>query len=267
MRIGMVVFGTLMLLAVYSQSAQTRQTPSRSQQEDGRVPFTQAVQELAQKFSVKIVVDPALTMRVRPSTAESLEKALDELVSQVSGAVWRKVYTNKVLGAELRDDQILSATRAMLTIDLGGVVVVDPRANTFNFYGSNYPVSEGFEQSLEQMQPVFNTKPVYVVLSLRAPSTTQNLRGTFQEQYAQLQRQMIDLLMRMSPEERRFALQQGFYAWMNASPELRNQLIFEGMRLSFEYWQSLPPEQQREMIEMGRRWFEQWFQGNGGSYE
>ncbi len=267
MRIWMVAFSILVFLTAYSQSGQAARAQSSSQQEDGRVPFTQAVQELAQKFSTRIVVDPALTARVRPSTADSVEKALEELVNQVSGAVWRKVYTNKVLGAEPKDDQILSATRAVLTIELGGVVVVDPRANTFNFYASNYPVTAGLEQNLEQMQPVFSAKPVYVVLNPRAPTSIQNLRGMPQEQYAQMQQMMMDLLSRMSPEERRAAIQQGFYAWMNAAPELRNQIIFEGMRLSFEYWQSLSPDQQREMLEMGRRWFEQQFQGGGGPIE
>jgi ABC-type transporter MlaC component len=37
------------------------------------------------------------------------------------------------------------------------------------------------------------------------------------------------------------------------------------MRLSFEYWQTLSPEQQREWIEMGRKFFEQYF-GDGWNY-
>lgn len=230
---------------------------------DERVPIAQAVEEVAKKFSVRIVVDPLLTARVKPASAESLERALDELTAQASGVVWRKVFTNKVLGQEIRDEQIISATRALLTIDLGGVMVVDPRTNLLNSFVANYPASPGFEQTLEQMQPPFSAKPIYVVLNPRPAFATQSLKGTRAEQYQQLQQQMMDLLAKMSPEERRQAIQQGFYAWMNADPELRNQMMFEGMRMSFEFWQTLTPDQQREMIEMGRKWFEQYFGGGG----
>ncbi|CUU04104.1 hypothetical protein GBSOP10_103135 [Armatimonadetes bacterium GBS] len=231
--------------------------------EDGRVPISQAITEIAQKFSVRIVVDPALTARVKPATAETLERALDEITAQVSGVVWRKVFTGKVLGQEVPDDQVLSATRALLNIQLTGLMVVDPRNGTLNSFVANYPAPPGFEQTLEQMQPPFSAKPIYVVLNPRPVPTGQNLRGSRAEQYQQLQQQLMDLLAKMSPEERRQAIQQGFYAWMNADPEIRNQMLFEGMRLSFEYWQSLSPDQQREMMEMGRRWFEQYFGGGG----
>ncbi len=264
MRSGTIVVGILAVWIAYGQDGGAQKSAPHQEE---RIPLTQAVQELAKKFSVRIVADPALTVQVRPSSEENLEKALDALVAQIPGAVWRKVYTNKVFGAEPKDEQLLSATRAILAMELGGVIVADPRANTFHFYAGNYPVNPGFEQSLEQIQPVFDTKPVYVILNPRAQPTTQALRGTRQEQYAQLQKQMFDLLAKMSPEERRMAIQQGFYAWMNADPELRNQMIFEGMRLSLEYWQSLPPEQQRQMMEMGRRWFEQQFGVGGGPNE
>lgn len=241
-----------------SDSKRDKNTPS-----DDRVPIAQAVEELAKKFSVRIVVDPLLTARVKPASADNLERALDEITAQASGVVWRKVFTNKVLGQEIRDEQIISATRALLAIDLGGVMVVDPRTNLLNSFVANYPASPGFEQTLEQMQPPFSTKPIYVVINPRPASASQSLKGTRAEQYQQLQQQMMDLLAKMSPEERRQAIQQGFYAWMNADPELRNQMMFEGMRMSFEFWQTLTPDQQREMIEMGRKWFEQYFGGGG----
>lgn len=78
-----------------------------------------------------------------------------------------------------------------------------------------------------------------------------------------MQQQLMDLLAKMSPEERQQALQSAMSMWMNADPNLRNQMIFEGMRMSSEYWQTLSPEQQREMMEMGRKFFEQYFGGGG----
>jgi hypothetical protein len=253
------------LAAIVSLSgAQTRTQRGAAQQDDGRIPIAQAAQELAQKFKVQIVVDPALTLRVTPPQAETLERALDEMTAQARDVVWRKVYTNKVLGAEPNAEQILSAVRSLITIELGGVMVVNPRAATLNSFVANYPAPPDLENTLEQMQPPFSAKPVYVILNPK-PQAATALRGTRMEQFAQAQQQLMDLLAKMSPEERRQALQSAMNMWMNADPDLRNQMIFEGMRMSFEYWQTLSPEQQREWMEMGRKFFEQYL-GGGNNF-
>ncbi|MFN3689542.1 MAG: hypothetical protein ACK4UU_01300, partial [Fimbriimonadales bacterium] len=207
------------LLAGLSYGQVGTRTQRGQQQHDGRVPIAQAAQELAQKFQVQIVVDPTLTMRVAPPQAETLEKALDEMVANSRDVVWRKVYTNKVLGMEPTPEQIVSATRALLTIELGGVMVVNPRSATLNSFVANYPVPPNLEETLEQMQPPFNAKPVYVILNPRPQQAP--LRGTPVEQFNQLQQQLLDLLMRMSPEERSQALRAGMNMWLNADPALR----------------------------------------------
>ncbi|MCX7992484.1 MAG: DUF3106 domain-containing protein [Fimbriimonadales bacterium] len=252
--------GLAAIVALSSAQAGGRTQRGAKQQDDGRIPLAQAAQEVAQKYKVQIIVDPSLTVRVNPAKADTLEGALDELTANARDVVWRKVYTNKVLGAEPTPEQILSAVRALLTIELGGVMVVNPRSATLNSFVANYPAPTNLENSLEQMQPPFSTKPVYVILNPR-PQTTTALRGTPSEQFAQLQQQMFELMAKMSPEERSQALRAGMNMWMNADPALRNQMIFEGMRMSFEYWQSLSPEQQREMMELGRKFFEQYMGG------
>ncbi len=255
-----IAVGGLVVMVALTSAQTGARTPRGAQQDDGRIPIAEAVQRLADKFKTKVIVDPLLNMRVQPVEADNLEAGLDQIVAQTREVVWRKVHVNKVLGAQPSDEQIINSTRALLGIELGGVMVVNPRTNTLNSFVANFPVPAGFEQSLEQMQPPFDSKPIYVVLTPRAP-TSEALKGTPMERFAQAQQQMMELLAKMSPEERRQALQSGFYAWMNADPELRNMMIFEGMRMSFEYWQTLSPDQQREMMEMGRKWFEQYFGG------
>jgi phosphoribosylformylglycinamidine (FGAM) synthase PurS component len=265
MRIGTIlVLGLWTVLFSFAQSGQATRgsTKSGAQKDDGRIPIVQAAQELEKQFSAKILVDPSLTARVKPPQAETLERALDEIVGQVSGVVWRKVYTNKVLGEEPQPEKVINAVRALLNIDLGGVLVVDTRANLLNSFVGNYPLPAGFEQGLEQMQPPFNSKPLYVILEPR-PRILTDQKGTRMEQFARLQQQLMEMLARMTPEERAQALRTGFQMWLNADPELRTQMMFEGLRMSFEYWQSLTPEQQQEMMEMGRKWFEQYFGGGG----
>jgi hypothetical protein len=255
----MWLMGLAALVALSGAQAGGRTQRGATQKDDGRVPIAQAAQEVAQKFKVQIIVDPALTVRVTPTQADTLEKALDDLVANARDVVWRKVYTNKILGMEPNPEQILSAVRALLTIELGGVMVVNPRSATLNSFVANYPAPPNLEDTLEQMQPPFSAKPVYVILNPRPQLAA--LRGTPTEQFAQLQQQLFELMAKMSPEERSQALRAGMQMWMNADPALRNQMIFEGMRMSFEYWQSLSPEQQREMMELGRKFFEQYMGG------
>lgn len=260
MRMRWLVAGLAMTVALSGAQTGGRTQRDTRTPDDGRVPIAQAAQEVAQKFKVQILVDPALTVRVPPAQADTLERALDELVANARDVVWRKVYTNKVLGLEPNPDQILSAVRALLNIELGGVMVVNPRTATLNSFVANYPAPPNLEDSLEQMQPPFSAKPVYVILNPKS-SPAAALRGSRTEQFAQLQQQLLELMARMSPEERREALRAGMNMWMNADPELRSQLIFEGMRMSFEYWQTLTPDQQREMMELGRKFFEQFLGG------
>ncbi|MCS7301397.1 MAG: hypothetical protein NZ556_07580 [Fimbriimonadales bacterium] len=257
--------GVALLVALSGAQTGGRTQRGAAQQDDGRIPIAQAAQEVAQKFKVQIVVDPSLTLRVKPTQADTLEKALDELVANARDVVWRKVYTNKVLGMEPSHEQIVNATRALLTIELGGVMVVNPRTATLNSFVANFPAPPNLEQTLEQMQPPFSAKPVYVILNPR-PQQATVLRGKPTEQFAQLQQQLMELLERMSPEERANALRAGMHMWMNADPNLRNQMIYEGMRLTFEYWQTLSPEQRMELMEMGRKFFEQYMSGGGSEY-
>lgn len=233
-----------------------------SQQDDGRVPIAQAAQEVAQKFKVQIIVDPNLNVRVTPTQADTLERALDEITASARDVIWRKVYVNRVLGMEPNPEQIINSVRALHNIELGGVMVVNPRTSTLNSFRTNIPVPQDLEQTLEQLQPPFSSKPVYVILNPR-PQTAPALRGNRMEQFAQLQQQLFDMLAKMTPEERSQALRSSMNLWMNTDPQLRNQMIFEGMRMSFEYWQTLSPDQQREMMEMGRKFFEQYMGGGG----
>ncbi len=265
MRIGWtIVIAWMALLMGLAQngSAPRGGTKGSAQKDDGRIPIAQAAQELSSKFSVKIVVDPLMTARVQPPQAKELESALNELVGQVSGAVWRKVYTNRVLGQEPEPEKVVAAVRALLAIELGGVLVLDPRTGTLHSFVANYPIAPNFEQSLEQMQPPFSSTPIYVILEPR-PRVLADLKGTRMEQFTKVQQQLLELLARMTPEERAQALRAGFQMWLNADPELRYQMMFEGLRMSFEYWQSLTPEQQQQMMEEGRKWFEQYFGGGG----
>ncbi len=260
----MWLVGLALTVALSGAQAGGRTQRGTTPQDDGRVPIAQVAQEVAQKFKVRIIVDPALTVRVTPTQADTLEKALDDLVANARDVVWRKVYTNKVLGMEPNPEQIISATRALLSIELGGVMVVNPRTATLNSFVANYPAPPNLEDTLEQMQPPFSAKPVYVILNPRLQQAAP--RGTPTEQFNQLQQQLFELLARMSPEERSQALRAGMSMWMNADPALRNQMILEGMRMSFEYWQSLSPDQQREMMEMGRKFFEQYMGGGPMEY-
>lgn len=252
------------LCAALTASAQTKGTQNNAntrQPNDNRVPIQQAVQDLAQSTSARIFVDDLASGRVMKPVAKELEPALDEIVRQVPGLVWRKVYLRKIIGAEPQPERVVNAVRNMLTIDLGGVIAVDSKTNTLASFVRDFPYPSGFEQGLGSMQPPFEDKPYYVVVNPKPRPVFDTDKGGAVDTYMNMQQQMLGLLNKMSPEERQKAMQAGMQMWMQMDPSLRNQMMLEGMRMSFEMWQQMSPDQRQQMMEMGRKMFEDFMSG------
>lgn len=258
---GFLIVSLCAAMTVSAQTTRTQNNTNTKQPNDNRVSIQQAVQDLAQSTSARIYVDDLASGRVMKPAAKELEPALDEIVRQVPGLVWRKVYLRKIIGAEPQPERVINAVRNMLMIDLGGVMAVDTKTNTLRSFVSDFPYSSGFEQSLSSMQPPFEDKPYYVVVNPRPRPAFDTDKGGAVDAYVNMQQQMLGLLNKMSPEERQKAMQSGMQMWMQMDPGMRNQMMLEGMRMSFEMWQQMPPDQRQQMIEMGRKMFEDFMSG------
>lgn len=260
--IGLALFACGIMIAdaqTAGQQTQNRQQTTReNRNNDGRIEAADALKKLAEDHSVKIFFDETVRGRINPVQSKDLETALDEVTRQVTGLIWRKVYTQKLLGSEPKPETVLNAVRSMLNIELTGLMIYDSRINRVNSFVRDFPVGLEFEQSLTQMNPPYEQKPYYVVLN---PNQSLASKGDPQARYLAMQQEMMNMMATMSPEDRQRMMESSMQMWFNMDPETRNQMMFTGMRLSMQQWRNMSPDQQQQMMDMGRKWFEEFMGG------
>lgn len=252
------------LLIAFAQEGQSPEKTASKPSGDKRVEIQTVLKELSSTYSVKVWFDSSVQGRVLPPQAKSPEEALEEVVSQLPGLVWRKVFLRKELGSEPIPEKVVAAVRALLNVELNGILALDTKTNRLHSFLKDWPVATGFEQTLGSMQPPYQEEGVYVVLNPRfvpAPKAEEQKTNKVDD-YVAMQQNMVSMLAQMSPEERERALRDSMMIWWNMDPELRREMMRAGMRMGMEWWQTLSPDQrQRFMQEMAQWW--RTFMGGG----
>ncbi len=236
------------------------QRPAQQAQRGG-TDVRQVLSTIAQRFSLQVVVDPLLQVRVNPPRdASTAQAALDAVTRQIPGTTWRKVY----LRAEMEmpsTDTLVSWVRTVAALEAQGLIVADNTGNRITSFVRNVTVSPDFEQQLDQMVPAFKKRPVYVVFYQQPMLAQQAQRGgqrgqTRAEDLLALEQQRMQLFMNMSPEERQRAIRMGVQMLMNMDPSVRMQMMQEGMRM----FMNMSPEERRMLMEQGMQMFQQFMQ-------
>lgn len=248
---------------VQPPTGQPLQQPRRANQRGG-TDVRQVLANIAQRFSLQVVVDPLLQERVTPpKDAKTAQEALDAVTRQIPGATWRKVY----LRADMEmpsADTLVSWVRTVAELEAQGLIVADNSANRITSFVRDVTVAPNFEQQLDQMVPAFKKRPVYVVFYRQSTLAQQaQRRGQPQgrvsaEDFLALEQQRMQMFMNMSPEERQRAMRMGMQMFMNMDPSLRMQMMQEGMRL----FMNMSPEERRMLMEQSMQMFQQMFQGS-----
>jgi hypothetical protein len=236
-----------------------RLTP-RQQQKKNFLPELRAVTEgLAKAAEVKIVVDPALfvpTAPKSPSTDLALDRALDLITSSIKGSSWRRVYLQTGATTTLPPaDKLAASVRALEQLEHGGLVLENPATKKATTYLKNYSISQSFTEELQAGQ--FSPSPIYVVYATTASADAKSM----EDRFADLQRQQMELMMQMSPEEMSAAMEHGMNQFMNMDPAVRQQMMGNMMQAGMRMFMNMPPDQRNQMFQnMG-----QMFQGFGGA--
>ncbi|GIV17273.1 MAG: hypothetical protein KatS3mg022_2708 [Armatimonadota bacterium] len=237
-----------------------QQLPQQARQTGSDV--RQVLADIAQRFRLQVVVDPLLQRRVTPpAQAKDAPAALDAVVKQIPGVIWRKVY----LRADMElpaSETLINWVRSVINLEAQGLIVADATGNRITSFVRNVTVSPDFEQQLDQMVPAFKTRPVYVVF-YQQPMVAQQAgqRGrqgqTRAEDFLALEQQRMQLFMQMTPEERQRAMRMGIQMFMNMDPSLRMQMMQEGLRM----FMNMSPEERRMLMEQGMQMFQQMMGG------
>lgn len=237
-----------------------QQPPQQARQTGSDV--RQVLADIAQRFRLQVVVDPLLQGRVTPpAQAKDAPAALDAVVKQIPGVIWRKVY----LRADMElpsSETLVNWVRSIVNLEAQGLIVADAAGNRITSFVRNVTVSPDFEQQLDQMVPAFKTRPVYVVF-FQQPMVAQQAGqrrvqgGTRAEDFLALEQQRMQMFMQMSPEERQRAMRMGIQMFMNMDPSLRMQMMQEGLRM----FMNMSPEERQMLMQQGIQMFQQMMGG------
>lgn len=243
-RIALLAGAGALIAAAAPGFAQASQPPNRGAGGQRRVaprnylPQLQPiVQAIAEHFRARIIVDPAIIVPAaprEPAAAQSVEAALDSLVGGLKNVAWRRVYLTRAEAAAVpAADRLAAAVRSLGMIEQAGLIVVNPATQRATSFLKSFAVPANFDQVLDAQQ--FALAPVYVLYSTAADAVGAG-GASIQDQLMSLQRQQMDLMMRLDPEQMTQAMSQGMQMYMNMDPQTRSQFFGNMMRAGMQMW-------------------------------
>ncbi|MCC6730313.1 MAG: hypothetical protein IT208_13330 [Chthonomonadales bacterium] len=256
-RIALLAGAGALIAAAAPGFAQASQPPNRGAGGQRRVaprnylPQLQPiVQAIAEHFRARIIVDPAIIVPAaprEPAAAQSVEAALDSLVGGLKNVAWRRVYLTRAEAAAVpAADRLAAAVRSLGMIEQAGLIVVNPATQRATSFLKSFAVPANFDQVLDAQQ--FALAPVYVLYSTAADAVGAG-GASIQDQLMSLQRQQMDLMMRLDPEQMTQAMSQGMQMYMNMDPQTRSQFFGNMMRAGMQMWMNMPADQRNQMMQ------------------
>lgn len=202
--------------------------------------------QIGTAFHVKVLVDPAIFVAAQPATpanSQTVEAAMTAVSTAVKNTAWRRVYLLKTDAAAIQAPaKIAAAMRALDLISHTGLVVEDTATRRATWLGKNINVGPELSQNLTEQQ--YSSEPLYVIYSTSADTGT----GTPQERMLDLQRQQMDLMMRMDPDQMSSAMAAGMQMYMNLDPATRSQFMGNMIRSGIQMWGNMPADQRQQMM-------------------
>ncbi|MEP6754978.1 MAG: hypothetical protein ABJA67_05715 [Chthonomonadales bacterium] len=213
---------------------------------------------LSKKFDVKIVLDPSLFVANQPQDAAYTdpEKALDTIAVTIKGANWKRVYLPQNQANVLPAAGKLADTlRALDSVEQSGIVLENPATKKATTMVKDFNVTNNFGQELTAGQ--FTTTPIYV---LYAKVGTDG--RTMEDKYADLQRQSMDMMMSMTPDQLSASMAQGMAMFNNLDPATRSAVMGNMMRAGMQMFQNMSEADRASMMQSAMQAAQQ--NGGGG---
>lgn len=195
------------------------------------LPIEQAIADLAKQAEVQIICESGIkgTVTGRFESIE-LEKLLG-VISKTNSLTWQKLYLPPPPEDQKPTlDQMKARADAVAAVTGGPIVVVDPATGKQKVYVEQ-------EASAPSVDPEkLGLKPIYLVSKPKAAPKTAGTAETDKEassRFQALQNERIQLLAKMSPEQRVAAMQAEMLAVFNMDPSARTQFMADQMKARF----------------------------------
>ena len=218
-----------------------------------RIEIQRVAQTLSERTHKNVLLDgtvkPTLPVTLTGS-AKSVEEALDQLTRPL-GLTWKKVYVMKT-SAPANGEQIARLVETVKEVSTSGLVVEDPASRQVTLYLRDLPAAPNLEAQIHTAWPFL--QPVYLLsnpkAAMRKPEKQEPPRPATPDQFAAMERQRMDLFMKMSPDERAKAMQQAMGMVFQTDPAAMQEMIRAGMQAWMQTMQQMTPEQRQQMLSM-----------------
>lgn len=224
--------------------------------------FRATAEAVGKRYNVRVVVDPAIFIGVRstmPAADLTVDKAMDALAAEAKNIAWQRVYLTKAAAAAMpAADKLAETVRALDKVKQAGLVLENPATKRATTVVKDWPVTDTFASDLTANQ--FDATPVYV---LYAPVASEEGRSA-KERLADLQRESMDLMMSMDPQDLSDAMGNMMQQFMNMDPATRQRFMAVQMQAGMQMFQNMSPEQRNELMQSAMQAFQQGGGAGGG---
>lgn len=202
------------------------------------------VAALADQHQVKITLDPTLFIAAKPQAPKGarIEEALDDLVAKVKGISWRRVYLKQTEANTTPDPaRLVEAVRGLDALQHAGLVIENVAGQKASMFVKGFPVPPTFKDELEAQQ--FSSKAIYVVYGGGGTA------GDNAARYMDLQRQSMEMMLQMDPQQLQQAMANGMQMFMNLDPATRSQVMGNMVRSGMQMFMNMSPDQRQGLIQ------------------
>jgi hypothetical protein len=179
-----------------------------------RIELQRVAQTLTERGKKSVLLDATVkpTTSVSSSgTAATVEEALDRITKPL-GLTWKKVYVPKTSGV-LNGERVARLVETVKEVASPGVVVEDPKSHQVTLYLRDLPAAPDLEGQIHAAWPFL--QPVYLIsdprTAARRAEKPARPRPATPDQFAAMERERMDMFLKMAPDERAKAMQQS--AW------------------------------------------------------
>ena len=213
-------------------------------------PAGDALQELAQKAVVTILVESSVKGKVTVSANDVSSESALSAICQSLDVQWRRLHVYQKPGEELKADNLAAVVRIISAARLPDIVVSEPGSEKpLIFFKKTKPAA-----TPDQIVKDTGMKLIYLVSNDRAAAKKaeevakpddKSKEKTAAERYAEKQAEMLTDFLAMTPEERPEAIRQSMEMMTQMDPRIMQEMMQASTRMMME----MPPDKLAEMIQ------------------
>ena len=218
---------------------------------------SKATDDICKQAGVRILLEKTAEVKITANVTDvPVEEALS-VICKAGDLVWRQIFI-RADSPLLKNPETLAATlRMMEGLKFPDMIIQKTSASETLVHVANKPAVDAVPSSLRKDMGMVQ---VYLITNDKAAKKASEKANTNAEKYAKLQKEAMDLFMKMTPEEREQAMASGLqlmqqmdpnYMSMSMQALMKNPDMYQGIiQSSMDNMFKMPAEDRRAMMRM-----------------